>query len=171
MAERFPDKSRWCLIENVCQGVKCGSFLTVLRTGHCTIYELTFTCWCLPRCEANVTVAKTLANHTEGCSMKNRPNLVAMEIHIFANFGAGIIMSSWVWNSTTLLAWKRFFRRFVKDDCVSLQVSTQCQTLCGSSLPNPLKASLMEIYTCYSVLNSIRSRDCVVTESCYTWVA
>ena len=63
------------------------------------------------RCEANVTIAKTLSTRPKTCTMKSRPNLVAMEIHMFAYFGAGIVMSSWVWNKATLLTWRRFLRK------------------------------------------------------------
>ncbi|XP_013397991.1 smoothened homolog [Lingula anatina] len=45
------------------------------------------------------------------CELTSRPSLAAVQIHIFAYFGAGIAMSSWVWNKATLDAWKRFFRR------------------------------------------------------------
>ena len=39
MAECFPEKSRWCWNEQVCQGVKCK---TLSRTGNHAIYECTF---------------------------------------------------------------------------------------------------------------------------------
>ena len=34
MAECFPYKPRWCPIEQVCQGIKCKAFLTVLNIGY-----------------------------------------------------------------------------------------------------------------------------------------
>ena len=40
MAECFPAKSV-CLIEQVCQGVKCKALWSVLRTGYCAVYVLT----------------------------------------------------------------------------------------------------------------------------------
>ncbi len=62
-------------------------------------------------CEANVTVSDMSAP----CEIESRPSLLAMVIHILAFFGAGITMSSWVWNSSTLDAWKRFKYRSVNN--------------------------------------------------------
>ncbi|CAH1773640.1 unnamed protein product [Owenia fusiformis] len=59
-------------------------------------------------CEANVVVAKAVSNTTMTCSISSRPSLVAVQMNIFAYFGAGIVMSSWVWTKPTLEAWKRF---------------------------------------------------------------
>ena len=64
------------------------------------------------RCEANVTVAKTLSNTTLPCKLESRPSLVAIVMHILAFFGAGITMSSWVWNASTVDSWRRFVRRW-----------------------------------------------------------
>ena len=58
-----------------------------------------------------MTVARTISNITGTCEIESRPSLVAMEIHIFSYFGAGIVMSSWVWNKATKDAWARFFRK------------------------------------------------------------
>ncbi|XP_078665081.1 protein smoothened-like [Branchiostoma floridae x Branchiostoma belcheri] len=64
------------------------------------------------RCEANVTVAELLSNQpVPECSMKSRPSLIIMEIHLFAFFGAGITMSTWVWTKATIATWKRFWKR------------------------------------------------------------
>ena len=54
-----------------------------------------------------------LSNHTTPCDITSRPSLVAMEMHILAYFGAGITMSSWVWNGSTRDSWKRFIHRLV----------------------------------------------------------
>ncbi|XP_055954292.1 protein smoothened isoform X1 [Patella vulgata] len=61
------------------------------------------------KCKANVTIAHS-DNSTESCHIENHPSIVAMEIHIFAFFGAGIVMSSWSWNKSTLSSWERFLR-------------------------------------------------------------
>ncbi|XP_035688743.1 smoothened homolog [Branchiostoma floridae] len=64
------------------------------------------------RCEANVTIAEQLSNQPiPECSMKSRPSLIIMEIHLFAFFGAGITMSTWVWTKATFATWKRFWKR------------------------------------------------------------
>ncbi|GFS11889.1 class d atypical g-protein coupled receptor gprsmo1 [Elysia marginata] len=44
------------------------------------------------------------------CAIEDRPSLVAMQLHIFAFFGAGIAMSSWSWTRASLSSWERFFR-------------------------------------------------------------
>nr|ALS19773.1 smoothened [Novocrania anomala] len=56
----------------------------------------------------------TLGGGTKKCELTIRPSIVAMEIHIFAYFGTGIAMSSWVWNKTSLDAWKKFFRKLLR---------------------------------------------------------
>ncbi|CAL1530064.1 unnamed protein product, partial [Lymnaea stagnalis] len=61
-------------------------------------------------CVANVSVTVYHGDTESTCVIKDRPSLVAMEIHIFAFFGAGIAMSSWSWTKASLSAWERFFR-------------------------------------------------------------
>jgi smoothened protein len=45
------------------------------------------------------------------CSLGDRPSVVAMDFHILAFFGAGIVMSSWSWTKASLMSWERFFRK------------------------------------------------------------
>lgn len=45
------------------------------------------------------------------CRLAERPSLVAMQLHVLAYFGAGMVMSSWVWNAATFRTWGRFLRR------------------------------------------------------------
>ncbi|ESO85352.1 hypothetical protein LOTGIDRAFT_195892, partial [Lottia gigantea] len=61
------------------------------------------------KCKANVTITQTNST-SDVCHIENQPSIVAMEIHIFAFFGAGIVMSSWSWNKATLNSWERFLR-------------------------------------------------------------
>ncbi|XP_013084066.2 smoothened homolog [Biomphalaria glabrata] len=61
-------------------------------------------------CIANVSVTEIHSETQSVCTITDRPSLVAMEIHIFAFFGAGIAMSSWSWTKASLSAWERFFR-------------------------------------------------------------
>ncbi|XP_064597312.1 protein smoothened-like [Liolophura sinensis] len=61
-------------------------------------------------CLGNTTTATSNKTVTS-CEIENRPSLVAMEIHIFAFFSAGIIMSSWSWNKASFNAWERFLRK------------------------------------------------------------
>ncbi|XP_071104100.1 protein smoothened-like [Haliotis cracherodii] len=63
-------------------------------------------------CEANVTITRTVTNTTgRTCEVAHKPSVVALEIHIFAFFGAGIAMSSWSWNKASFNAWERFLRK------------------------------------------------------------
>ncbi|XP_046396716.1 protein smoothened isoform X2 [Ischnura elegans] len=45
------------------------------------------------------------------CRFESRPSLAMVQLHILAPFAAGVVMSSWVWTSSTMQAWRRFFRR------------------------------------------------------------
>ncbi|KAG8224389.1 hypothetical protein J437_LFUL016392 [Ladona fulva] len=52
-----------------------------------------------------------IAGGAGACRFESRPSLAMVQLHILAPFAAGIVMSSWVWTSSTLQAWRRFFRR------------------------------------------------------------
>ncbi|GFW58049.1 smoothened homolog [Trichonephila clavipes] len=43
------------------------------------------------------------------CSLKNRPNISVMYLHVACMFAFGVLMSSWAWTKTSLNVWKRFF--------------------------------------------------------------
>lgn len=45
------------------------------------------------------------------CEIKNRPSLLVEKINLFAMFGTGISMSTWVWTKATLLIWRRTWCR------------------------------------------------------------
>ncbi|XP_072858536.2 protein smoothened [Pogona vitticeps] len=62
-------------------------------------------------CEANVTIATQTNKPIPDCEIKNRPNLLVEKINLFAMFGTGISMSTWVWTKATLLIWKRTWCR------------------------------------------------------------
>nr|UYR58210.1 smoothened precursor [Eupentacta fraudatrix] len=47
----------------------------------------------------------------EECTLKSKPNLAILMIHIFSFFGAGITMSTWVWTPSSLAIWKRAWRK------------------------------------------------------------
>lgn len=44
--------------------------------------------------------------------MESRPSLAILQLHLLALFATGVAMSSWVWTSSTLQAWKRFIVRY-----------------------------------------------------------
>ncbi|KAL7979839.1 hypothetical protein Chor_008177 [Crotalus horridus] len=62
-------------------------------------------------CEANVTIAAQTKKPIPDCGIKNRPSLLVEKINLFAMFGTGISMSTWVWTKATLLIWKRTWGR------------------------------------------------------------
>ncbi|XP_077196532.1 protein smoothened [Paroedura picta] len=64
-------------------------------------------------CEANVTIATQTNKPVPDCEIKNRPSLLVEKINLFAMFGTGIAMSTWVWTKATLLIWKRTWCRLI----------------------------------------------------------
>ncbi|PSN54909.1 hypothetical protein C0J52_01651 [Blattella germanica] len=45
------------------------------------------------------------------CKMDARPSLSMLQLHILVMFLAGVVMSSWVWTSSTIDTWRRRVRR------------------------------------------------------------
>jgi len=45
------------------------------------------------------------------CRMSARPILALAELNVFTYFAAGIAMSSWLWQKSTVKAWKCFLKR------------------------------------------------------------
>lgn len=72
---------------------------------------------CPRRCEANVTIATQTNKPIPECEIKNRPSLLVEKINLFAMFGTGISMSTWVWTKATLLIWKRTWCRWDPRGC------------------------------------------------------
>ncbi|XP_069485680.1 protein smoothened [Ambystoma mexicanum] len=64
-------------------------------------------------CEANVTIALQANKPVPDCEIKNRPSLLVEKINLFAMFGTGIAMSTWVWTKATVLIWKRTWCRII----------------------------------------------------------
>uniref|UniRef100_A0A8C9SW50 Protein smoothened n=1 Tax=Scleropages formosus TaxID=113540 RepID=A0A8C9SW50_SCLFO len=64
-------------------------------------------------CEANVTIAHQTNKPIPECTIKNRPSLLVEKINLFAMFGTGIVMSTWVWTKATVLIWKRTWCRII----------------------------------------------------------
>ncbi|NXL53748.1 SMO protein, partial [Podilymbus podiceps] len=67
-------------------------------------------------CEANVTIATQTNKPVPNCEIKNRPSLLVEKINLFAMFGTGVSMSTWVWTKATLLIWKRTWCRWDPGD-------------------------------------------------------
>ncbi|XP_028702112.2 protein smoothened isoform X3 [Macaca mulatta] len=62
-------------------------------------------------CQANVTIGLPTKKPVPDCEIKNRPSLLVEKINLFAMFGTGIAMSTWVWTKATLLIWRRTWCR------------------------------------------------------------
>lgn len=64
------------------------------------------------------------------CEIKNRPSLLVEKINLFAMFGTGIAMSTWVWTKATLLIWRRTWCRWGQPpacpDSTALLPQPQC---------------------------------------------
>ncbi|XP_051031778.1 smoothened homolog [Phodopus roborovskii] len=93
------------------------AFGFVLITFSCHFYEFfnqaewerSFRDYVL--CQANVTIGLPTKKPIPDCEIKNRPSLLVEKINLFAMFGTGIAMSTWVWTKATLLIWRRTWCR------------------------------------------------------------
>ncbi|XP_077972657.1 protein smoothened-like isoform X2 [Styela clava] len=73
------------------------------------------------RCDANITILEKLrveiddpaAPEAGGCKIKNRPNIAVMKLHLFAMFGTGIVMSTWVWTKASFMNWRRAWFKLI----------------------------------------------------------
>lgn len=64
-----------------------------------------------------MTIATQTNKPIPECEIKNRPSLLVEKINLFAMFGTGISMSTWVWTKATLLIWKRTWCRWDPRGC------------------------------------------------------
>ena len=103
---------------------------------------------CPRRCEANVTIATQTNKPIPDCEIKNRPSLLVEKINLFAMFGTGVSMSTWVWTKATLLIWKRTWCRWDPGDVTPAP--------CGPSHPIQ-RPEMLEVVP---RLLSVSSRSC-----------
>ncbi|MGH0127857.1 UNVERIFIED_CONTAM: hypothetical protein FKN15_032526 [Acipenser sinensis] len=61
----------------------------------------------------NETMLRLANKPVPECAIKNRPSLLVEKINLFAMFGTGIAMSTWVWTKATVLIWKRTWCRVI----------------------------------------------------------
>ena len=65
------------------------------------------------RCLANQTTSRILHHGwAEDCELEHRPSMTLTQVHLIAVFGAGVAVSSWVWTKASVLAWRRWYRRY-----------------------------------------------------------
>nr|5L7D_A Chain A, Smoothened homolog,Soluble cytochrome b562,Smoothened homolog [synthetic construct]5L7D_B Chain B, Smoothened homolog,Soluble cytochrome b562,Smoothened homolog [synthetic construct]5L7I_A Chain A, Smoothened homolog,Soluble cytochrome b562,Smoothened homolog [synthetic construct]5L7I_B Chain B, Smoothened homolog,Soluble cytochrome b562,Smoothened homolog [synthetic construct]7ZI0_A Chain A, Smoothened homolog,Soluble cytochrome b562 [Homo sapiens]7ZI0_B Chain B, Smoothened homolo len=74
-------------------------------------------------CQANVTIGLPTKQPIPDCEIKNRPSLLVEKINLFAMFGTGIAMSTWVWTKATLLIWRRTWCRLTGQGTETSQVA------------------------------------------------
>lgn len=101
-------------VSPLCRAVGCRWVSPSLRPPSCV---------CPHRCEANVTIATQTNKPIPDCEIKNRPSLLVEKINLFAMFGTGVSMSTWVWTKATLLIWKRTWCRWDPGDVTHLHVT------------------------------------------------
>uniref|UniRef100_A0A1B6DDX7 Protein smoothened n=1 Tax=Clastoptera arizonana TaxID=38151 RepID=A0A1B6DDX7_9HEMI len=50
------------------------------------------------------------------CRMESRPSLSILQLHLLSLFATGVTMSSWVWTSSTVDIWIRFYRKITNKE-------------------------------------------------------
>jgi len=79
-------------------------------------------------CKANNTVAN--------CQMSSRPSLTLTELHVVTYFCAGIVVSSWIWQKSTVIAWKCYLKRliflclFASEQLCDVAYQARCRQFC-----------------------------------------
>lgn len=63
----------------------------------------------------------------DDCELESRPSMTITQVHLIAVFGAGVAVSSWVWTKASVLAWRRWYRRYcVKIEWLMIHVGIKC---------------------------------------------
>ncbi|KZC04568.1 PREDICTED: protein smoothened [Dufourea novaeangliae] len=88
------------------------TFAAVLVTFYCHIYEFQHS-WKWRQSFRNYMICAitTKCLDISECKMEVRPSAAKMQLHLLLPFFSGILMSSWVWTSSTVDTWTRFLRR------------------------------------------------------------
>lgn len=90
------------------------AFLFVFTTFACHLYEYSHQEEWLFSLRQYIICKSNLISGNVGvqkCVLESRPAMALVQIHLLTLFGAGIMMSTWIWTSSTLDSWKRFLRR------------------------------------------------------------
>jgi hypothetical protein len=88
-----------------------------------------------------VTIGLPTKKPIPDCEIKNRPSLLVEKINLFAMFGTGIAMSTWVWTKATLLIWRR----------------TWCRSAASCPVPHILSSALVPTFRLCLVLPAAHS--------------
>ncbi|XP_014203465.1 protein smoothened [Copidosoma floridanum] len=92
-------------------------FVTVIITFYCHIYEFKHT-WEWKQSFRDYMMCSITSKYadTSECKITYRPSAGKLQLHLLAPFFAGILMSSWVWTSSTIDTWIRFFKRIFNSE-------------------------------------------------------
>ncbi|XP_034246116.1 smoothened homolog isoform X2 [Thrips palmi] len=102
------------------------TFIFVVATFVVHIYEFqhrrswkesfrTFMICKIMRSGGVLTDGVGLTGHGD-CRIEVRPSLAMVQLHLLALFTCGVVMSSWVWTSSTVDTWIRFLKRFFNQE-------------------------------------------------------
>ncbi|XP_012235045.2 protein smoothened isoform X2 [Linepithema humile] len=88
------------------------TFAAIVITFYCHIYEFQHS-WQWHRSFRNYMICMITTKYSDmsECKMDTRPSTGKLQLHLLAPFSAGILMSSWVWTSSTVDTWCRFLKR------------------------------------------------------------
>ncbi|XP_072744512.1 protein smoothened isoform X1 [Anoplolepis gracilipes] len=83
----------------------------VVVTFYCQIYEIQHS-WEWRQSFRNYMICAitTMYADVSDCKIDMRPSTGKLQLHLLALFSTGILMSSWVWTSSTVDTWCRFLR-------------------------------------------------------------
>ncbi|XP_012541511.1 protein smoothened isoform X2 [Monomorium pharaonis] len=84
----------------------------VVVTFYCHIYEIQNSQQWQENFRSYMicTITTQYADVSE-CKMDMRPSTAKLQLHLLALFATGVLMSSWIWTSSTVDTWCRFLRR------------------------------------------------------------
>ncbi|XP_011339232.2 protein smoothened isoform X3 [Ooceraea biroi] len=83
----------------------------VIVTFYCHVYEIQYSWqWKQSFRDYMICAITTKYSDISECKMDVRPSMGKLQLHLFALFFTGILMSSWVWTSSTVDTWCRFLR-------------------------------------------------------------
>ncbi|XP_011634668.1 LOW QUALITY PROTEIN: protein smoothened, partial [Pogonomyrmex barbatus] len=84
----------------------------VIVTFYCHIYEIQNS-WQWRQSFRSYMICAIATKYTDvsECKMDVRPSTGKLQLHLLALFSTGILMSSWIWTSSTVDTWCRFLRR------------------------------------------------------------
>ncbi|XP_008551333.1 protein smoothened isoform X2 [Microplitis demolitor] len=109
VSERANSKIRGTIIRMGCFSVLI--FFTVIITFYCHIYDFQNSWKWHQSFREYILCSIIKYEENLECKIASRPSINKLQLHLLSPFLAGVLMSLWVWTSSTVETWKRFFRR------------------------------------------------------------